>query len=151
MPTEASDPTSFSTLYLAFDLGNAEWKLAFTTGPGHSPRFRSMPARDLTRLDEEVAVARERFALPADAVIVSCYEAGRDGFWLHRALVPRHPQLCGRLLEHRGEPPRPSGEVGTTGRRGSHCWCVSTWATSTRGALCTSRQWMRRTGGTAHR
>jgi hypothetical protein len=24
---------------------------------------------------------------PADAPVVSCYEAGRDGFWVHRALL----------------------------------------------------------------
>ena len=37
--------------------------------------------------------AKRRFRLPADTRVVSCYEAGRDGFWLHRfleALVVRH-------------------------------------------------------------
>jgi len=33
-----------------------------------------------------VAKAKERFKLPASARVVSCYEAGRDGFWLHRHL-----------------------------------------------------------------
>src|SRR5207248_10201640 len=28
-----------------------------------------------------------RFQLPADAPVCTCYEAGRDGFWLHRALT----------------------------------------------------------------
>jgi transposase len=32
---------------------------------------------------------RARFGLPATAVVVSCYEAGRDGFWIHRALLQR--------------------------------------------------------------
>jgi transposase len=27
--------------------------------------------------------------LPAGAAVVSCYEAGRDGFWVHRALGAR--------------------------------------------------------------
>src|SRR5262249_46278581 len=36
---------------------------------------------------EEIARAKVRFRLPADAPVVSCYEAGRDGFWLHRWLV----------------------------------------------------------------
>src|SRR5205814_8964095 len=31
--------------------------------------------------------ARRRFALPSSAQVVSCYEAGRDGFWIHRALL----------------------------------------------------------------
>jgi transposase len=33
-----------------------------------------------------VAKARERFGLPGSARVLSCYEAGRDGFWLHRHL-----------------------------------------------------------------
>ena len=36
---------------------------------------------------EEIAAAKTRFRLPADAPVVSCYEAGRDGFWVHRYLT----------------------------------------------------------------
>jgi transposase len=35
----------------------------------------------------EIAKAKRRFGLPEDAAVVSCYEAGRDGFWLHRWLT----------------------------------------------------------------
>jgi transposase len=73
-------------LYLAFELGETEWKLALTIGVGQKPRLRSMPARDLPRLYEEIAKAKRRFGLAADAPVRSCYEAGRDGFWLHRHL-----------------------------------------------------------------
>jgi transposase len=73
-----------ATLYLAFELGESDWKLAFTIGLGQKPRLRSMPARDLPRLQEEIAKAKQRFQRPADAPVRSCYEAGRDGFWLHR-------------------------------------------------------------------
>jgi transposase len=45
-----------------------------------------MAARDLKRLLEEVAHAKARCGLPATAPVVSCYEAGREGFWLHRFL-----------------------------------------------------------------
>jgi len=38
-------------------------------------------------LQEEVRREKERFQLPADTQVVSCYEAGRDGFWLHRHLT----------------------------------------------------------------
>jgi transposase len=79
--------TKQGVLYLAFELGWTEWKLAFTTGLGQKPRFRSMPARDLARFQQEVAKAKARFGLAADAVVFSCYEAGRDGFWLHRYLT----------------------------------------------------------------
>jgi transposase len=74
-------------LYLAFELGQTAWKLAFRIGLGQKPRLRSLPARDLARLQEEIAKAKKRFALPPDAPVHSCYEAGRDGFWLHRHLT----------------------------------------------------------------
>lgn len=75
------------TLYVAFELGWSEWKLAFATGPAEAPRLRALGARHLPRLLEEIAKAKQRFGLPADAKVVSCYEAGRDGFWLDRYLA----------------------------------------------------------------
>jgi transposase len=45
-----------------------------------------MTARHLDRLLEEIAAAKRRFHLPANAPVRSCYEAGREAFWLHRAL-----------------------------------------------------------------
>lgn len=74
-------------LHLAFELGWNEWKLAFTIGHGQAPRLRTIKARDLEALQREIAKAKERFGLPTDAAVVSCYEAGRDGFWLHRWLA----------------------------------------------------------------
>ena len=50
------------------------------------PRLRTIPARDLDGLQREIHRAKRRFALPGDAPVLSCYEAGRDGFWLHRYL-----------------------------------------------------------------
>jgi transposase len=35
----------------------------------------------------EIERARQRFGLAADAPVRSCYEAGREGFWLHRWLA----------------------------------------------------------------
>ena len=37
----------------------------------------------------EIAAAKRRFGLPEDAAVASCYEAGRDGFWLHRSLTSK--------------------------------------------------------------
>jgi len=74
-------------LYLALELGWDSWKLGFAPGPGPAPRLREMPARDVTRLLLEVAEAKRRLRLPADCPVVSCYEAGRDGFWLHHCLL----------------------------------------------------------------
>jgi len=75
------------TLLLAFELGERTWKLGFTPGLGQQPRIRQIPARATNRVVEEVARAKARFGLPADAPVLSCYEAGREGFWLHRWLV----------------------------------------------------------------
>jgi transposase len=77
------------TLYLAFELGWREWKLGFATAPADAPRLRSIGARKLDTLLEEIAKAKKRFGLPADAPVRCCYEAGRDGFWLHRWLEAR--------------------------------------------------------------
>ena len=48
-----------------------------------------MPARDLSALLGQVGRAKQHFRLARDCRVLSCYEAGRDGFWLHRALVAR--------------------------------------------------------------
>jgi transposase len=74
-------------LYVAFELGVNEWKIGFTKDLETKPRVRAVPARDLKQLTREIAAAKEGFALPATAPVRSCYEAGRDGFWLHRHLV----------------------------------------------------------------
>jgi transposase len=73
-------------LFLAFELSEKTWKLGFTTGHGQQPRERSIPARHQARLLHEVGQAKRRFGLPETTPVVSCYEAGREGFWLHRFL-----------------------------------------------------------------
>jgi transposase len=86
--THVPDPTPHASpkLYLAFELGWTSWNLAFSTAMAQKPRLRTIPARDLDGLQREIRRARQRFDLPDDAPVVSCYEAGRDGFWLHRYL-----------------------------------------------------------------
>jgi len=86
---QAKDRTE-PTLYLAFELSNQDWKLGFTVGLGQSARPRKIAAGDITALKQEVTLAKRRFNLPDAAPVVSCYEAGRDGFWLHRFLESEH-------------------------------------------------------------
>jgi transposase len=76
-----------STLFLAFELGKNTWKLGFTIGVAQQPRERTISAGEVARLQQEIARAKQRFGLPEDAHVMSCYEAGRDGFWLHRYLM----------------------------------------------------------------
>jgi transposase len=80
---------TMGTLYVALELGQDKWLLACATQAAEKPRFRPVPARDLDRLAEEIAKAKARFGLPDGAPVCTCYEAGRDGFWLHRALTAR--------------------------------------------------------------
>lgn len=74
-------------LYLALELGQRHWTLGFTIGLGQRPRRRVIAARALEALWAELARAKQRFGLADEAPVRSCYEAGPDGFWLHRALV----------------------------------------------------------------
>jgi transposase len=76
-------------LYVAFELGQNEWKLAMTSGFGVEPVMRTMASRDLRTVERVLREARRRLGLPACAPVLSCYEAGRDGFWVHRALTQR--------------------------------------------------------------
>jgi hypothetical protein len=43
-------------------------------------------ARDLESLKREIAQARNRVGLTEQSPLITCSEAGRDGFWLHRLL-----------------------------------------------------------------
>lgn len=74
-------------LYLAFELSQKKWKLGFTVGFGQDPRIRDIPARDIKSLQKEIRMAKARFKLPDTTGVISCYEAGRDGFWLHRCIT----------------------------------------------------------------
>ena len=78
------DNASAPVLYMALELSNKSWRLAF--GDGTKRRQVLVPAADLAKLACAVAKAKEHFGMPASARVVSCYEAGRDGFWLHRHL-----------------------------------------------------------------
>jgi transposase len=73
-------------LYMALELSNQTWKVLFAASHSGRRRERSIAARDVGRLKAEIADAKRRLGLPPDARVVSCYEAGRDGFWLDRAL-----------------------------------------------------------------
>ena len=74
-------------LYVAFELAKKNWKLAMTSGFGVAPILRTVPAGDLDAVRRALQIGRARFALPVSARVMSCYEAGRDGFWIHRALA----------------------------------------------------------------
>jgi transposase len=74
---------------LAFELGETGWLLGFSSGYGERVLRRKIVSRDTAALMREVDRARRELGLPADTIVKSCYEAGRDGFWLHRFLASR--------------------------------------------------------------
>ena len=71
-------------LYVAFELANSTWKLACSDG--NKLRHVTVTAGDLAQVQGAIAGARRHFGLDDQVHTVSCYEAGRDGFWLHRYL-----------------------------------------------------------------
>jgi transposase len=84
-------------LYVAFELSAATWKLALTSGWGVEPWITTVRSGDLGGVQRVLARGRQRWGLGASAPVVSCYEAGRDGFWIHRALTALG--LCNRVVD----------------------------------------------------
>src|SRR5687768_4955243 len=76
-------------LYVAFELGKKDWKLAMTSGFGVVAVVRTMASGDWAALERALCGGRARCGLPPTSRVVSCYEAGRDGFWIDRALRAR--------------------------------------------------------------
>jgi transposase len=79
--------TASPVLYMAMELSTKNWKLAFTLGLGQPPRLRSVAAGDIDSLMDEIRKTKVRFGVPDGTPVLSCYEAGRDGFWIHRCLL----------------------------------------------------------------
>ncbi len=85
--TRRFDPTVLrDILFISFELGEGTWELSFTSGFGEKIFRRRLRSRDREALLRAIEVMKDQLGLPGDARVVSCYEAGREGFWLHRFL-----------------------------------------------------------------
>jgi transposase len=73
-------------LLVAFELGWSRWRLAFGSMVGGKFWQVTIPARNVVALSEAIGKARQRLGLLETCPVYSCYEAGREGFWLHRLL-----------------------------------------------------------------
>jgi transposase len=71
-------------LYVAFELSNSTWKMACSDGT--KLRHVAVTAGDLAHFQRTIIGAKRHFGMEEKVHTVSCYEAGRDGFWLHRYL-----------------------------------------------------------------
>src|SRR5262249_3252684 len=92
-----SHTTPAPRLYPPPEPSRHSWKPALTRRPGQKARPPTTPARNTELLFRETDKAKARFGLPADAPVASCYEAGRDGFWLPRLLV--HHGIDNRVVD----------------------------------------------------
>jgi transposase len=70
-------------LYVAFELSQKNWRVVCSDGL--RSREAAVPARDLSGVLKLIGHTRTLLGTGPD--VLTCYEAGRDGFWLHRALA----------------------------------------------------------------
>jgi transposase len=87
-PTDAPAGHEYATAFVAFELSKCKWQLGVIL-PGSAKMSRYMiDGGDLTALACRLALVRakaERSGRPVG--VMSCYEAGLDGHWLHRWLT----------------------------------------------------------------
>ena len=83
---QAKDTTAPGELYSSFELGDKQWKITASDGRRNASRY-SVAAGDTAAVADCLRKAKARFGLGEQARVHSCYEAGRDGWWLHRWLV----------------------------------------------------------------
>jgi transposase len=79
--------TTAPILMLALELGEEHWKIGFSSAFGQVPLVRDIGSRDTGVLLAHIEWAKKKLGLPKSARVVSCYEAGREGFWLHPFLA----------------------------------------------------------------
>lgn len=80
-----NDTGSVATLYMAQELSDGQWKVAIGDGR-RAPSQHSVAGGDAPGLLSVIEKAKKRCGLSGEVKVVSCYEAGREGFWLHRWL-----------------------------------------------------------------
>ena len=81
-PTTVSDDI---TAYIAIELSSISWVVAVKRPGSGKESLHKLAAGDVSGLMVLIDRARSCGA----SRVVCCYEAGRDGFWLHRYLVSR--------------------------------------------------------------
>ena len=86
--TDTPTNADYGTVYVAFELSKAKWKLGVLL-PGSQKLSRYMiGGGDLVALAGRLADMRKKATTCGRPIrILSCYEAGLDGHWLHRWLT----------------------------------------------------------------
>ena len=73
-------------IYIAFELSQSTWKMGIGSKLGQKVRTRTIEAGNLRQVQDEIEKAKQGYRQSNGVRIRSCYEAGLDGFWLHRHL-----------------------------------------------------------------
>ena len=82
----SKNTTDQHALYMSFELSDKTWRLTVSDGVHNASRF-TVDSGDTAAVAVCIAKMKQRFKLPASAPVHTCYEAGRDGWWLHRWLL----------------------------------------------------------------
>src|SRR5262245_46402260 len=82
------DTGTAGELYMALGLRGRSWRRALSDGARSASRY-TVCAGDSAAVLECIAKSKARCGLAAESGVHSCYECGRDGFWLHRWLIAR--------------------------------------------------------------
>ena len=87
----ANDTEQQATLFVALELSQAKWLVALHSPIADKISFHGVNGGDTGKLLALIESKREQAArkLGRPVRVVACYEAGRDGFWIHRFLT-RH-------------------------------------------------------------
>ena len=96
MTVREEDITKFPTIYMALDLGRRRWTVGLLLPGDRDARLYQIDGGDREALAELIRRQREKLGTQ-EARVVSCYEAGRDGFWLDRWL--RSQGIGNRILD----------------------------------------------------
>jgi len=81
--------TEQATLFVALELSQATWLVGLHSPIADKISINRIDGGDTDKLLALIEKKREQAArqLGRPVRVVSCYEAGRDGFWLHRFLI----------------------------------------------------------------
>ena len=84
MALQANDSGLVGVLYMALELSKSTWKVGFEYQGKR--RIKNVTGGEVGELRQALDEAMQKLGVPAEALVRCCYEAGRDGFWLHRLL-----------------------------------------------------------------
>ena len=81
-------PISADTIFLAFELSGTSWLVALHAPDADKVERHRLPAGVAAEVLGLIARTKARVTrrLGTTPRVACCYEAGRDGFWLHRVL-----------------------------------------------------------------